>query len=221
MRALYEEQSARPRKQAELWHPDRLRPLYAEFFRKVRLQSRPPFVPKKEVGENAVELVPANGHSVIGGSVLVQPSAAPAGPLAVERRASSVTMDALWRDVPDSACRLLVVRPARSLAAAALGVLAFRYFERDNDSVPPWRLIAEKPLYQRSRRVSLVRCRRLRRDSARRGSQTRGRSHNLAQLPARTCWLPAASSHWQGENTTFTIHFLTTEIRGKHEKNAN
>ena len=34
--ALYAEQSARARKEAERWHPDRLRPLYAEFFRNVR-----------------------------------------------------------------------------------------------------------------------------------------------------------------------------------------
>ena len=33
--ALYEEQSARARKEAQRWHPDRLRPLYAEFFRNV------------------------------------------------------------------------------------------------------------------------------------------------------------------------------------------
>jgi len=99
--ALYQEQSAKARKQAQLWHPDRLRPLYAEFFRKVHLQPGPPVVPK-EVGRN----------------------------------------------VPDSARRLLEVRPARSLAAAALGVLAFRYFERDHGSESPWRLVDEKLHYQ-------------------------------------------------------------------------
>jgi glycosyltransferase involved in cell wall biosynthesis len=34
-RAFYEEQSARARAEAERWHPDRVRPLYAEFFRSV------------------------------------------------------------------------------------------------------------------------------------------------------------------------------------------
>ena len=29
--------------QAERWHPDRLRPMYAEFFGNVRLNSGPPF----------------------------------------------------------------------------------------------------------------------------------------------------------------------------------
>ncbi|HZW31353.1 MAG TPA: glycosyltransferase, partial [Isosphaeraceae bacterium] len=52
-RALYEEQSIKAKKEAQRWHPDRLRPLYAEFFRNVRLQSRPPFVPRTE-GEDRV-----------------------------------------------------------------------------------------------------------------------------------------------------------------------
>ena len=42
--AWYQEQSARGSEQAQRWHPDRLRPLYAEFFGKVRLQPRPPLV---------------------------------------------------------------------------------------------------------------------------------------------------------------------------------
>ena len=42
--ALYEEQSALARREAQRWHPDRLRPLYAEFFRNVRLQPGTPFV---------------------------------------------------------------------------------------------------------------------------------------------------------------------------------
>ena len=42
--ALYEEQSALARTEARRWHPDRLRPLYAEFFRNVRMQPGTPFV---------------------------------------------------------------------------------------------------------------------------------------------------------------------------------
>jgi glycosyltransferase involved in cell wall biosynthesis len=42
--AWYQEQSARARTQAQLWHPDRLRPLYAEFFGGVSVQGRPPLV---------------------------------------------------------------------------------------------------------------------------------------------------------------------------------
>src|SRR5262249_43164064 len=42
--ALYEEQSRKARAEAQRWHPDRLRPLYTEFFRKVRVQPRPPWV---------------------------------------------------------------------------------------------------------------------------------------------------------------------------------
>jgi hypothetical protein len=38
----YQEQSNRARGQAERWHPDRLRPLYADFFANVRLRSGPP-----------------------------------------------------------------------------------------------------------------------------------------------------------------------------------
>jgi len=43
---LYAEQSAKARKEAERWHPNRLRPLYAEFFRNVYPQPGPPFLPK-------------------------------------------------------------------------------------------------------------------------------------------------------------------------------
>ena len=43
-RALYEEQSARARREALRWHPDRVRPLYAGFFRDVRLRPGPPAV---------------------------------------------------------------------------------------------------------------------------------------------------------------------------------
>ena len=42
--SLYQEQSARARKEAQRWHPERLRPLYEEFFRNVRLQPGTPFV---------------------------------------------------------------------------------------------------------------------------------------------------------------------------------
>ncbi len=40
--ALYEEQSRLARQEARRWHPDRLRPLHAEFFASVRQQGRPP-----------------------------------------------------------------------------------------------------------------------------------------------------------------------------------
>jgi hypothetical protein len=42
--ALYEERSLKAREGARRWHPDQLRPLYAEFFGNVRVQARPPLV---------------------------------------------------------------------------------------------------------------------------------------------------------------------------------
>ena len=42
--ALYEEQSVKARAEAQRWHPDRLRPLYAEFFSKAQVQPRPPIM---------------------------------------------------------------------------------------------------------------------------------------------------------------------------------
>ena len=45
-RALYNEASARARNEARRWHPDRLRPLHAAFFREVCVQPGPPFLPK-------------------------------------------------------------------------------------------------------------------------------------------------------------------------------
>jgi hypothetical protein len=38
--AWYEEQSQRGRQEARRWHPDRLRPLYAGFFRSVQSTTR-------------------------------------------------------------------------------------------------------------------------------------------------------------------------------------
>ena len=43
--ARYDELSRKARQEAERWHPDRLRPLWAEFFRNVQLQAGPPLVP--------------------------------------------------------------------------------------------------------------------------------------------------------------------------------
>ncbi|MGC8643344.1 MAG: glycosyltransferase family 4 protein [Isosphaeraceae bacterium] len=43
-RAFYEEQSRLARQEALRWHPDRLRPLYAEFFGSIRRLAGPPFV---------------------------------------------------------------------------------------------------------------------------------------------------------------------------------
>jgi len=45
--ALYSEQSAKARKEAQRWHPDRLTPLYTDFYRNVRPQPGPPFLPKQ------------------------------------------------------------------------------------------------------------------------------------------------------------------------------
>ena len=42
--AWYQEQSVKARQQAQRWHPDRLRPLYAEFFGQARVQEGPPLV---------------------------------------------------------------------------------------------------------------------------------------------------------------------------------
>ena len=42
--ALYDELSIKARNEAQRWHPDRLRPLYAEFFRDVRRGPGPPLV---------------------------------------------------------------------------------------------------------------------------------------------------------------------------------
>jgi glycosyltransferase involved in cell wall biosynthesis len=44
---LYRQESAKARNEAERFHPDRLRPLYAEFFRNVYPQPGPPFLPKE------------------------------------------------------------------------------------------------------------------------------------------------------------------------------
>jgi hypothetical protein len=64
--ALYEERSLKAREAARRWHPDRLRPLYAEFFGKVRFQARPPFA-HREVGSNDVpfpRVSPAEAEAV-------------------------------------------------------------------------------------------------------------------------------------------------------------
>jgi len=44
--ALYRECSEKARAHAQRWHPDRLGPMYADFFRNVRPQPGPPIVPK-------------------------------------------------------------------------------------------------------------------------------------------------------------------------------
>jgi glycosyltransferase involved in cell wall biosynthesis len=85
-RAWYEEQGARARREAQRWHPDRLRPLYAEFFRNVRVQPGPPLV----VGDGR----PRTGAE--------RPSPVPID-------ASTVTA-ALWRGVPESARQVLEIR---------------------------------------------------------------------------------------------------------------
>ena len=46
-----------PRTEAQRWHPDRLRPLYAEFFRNVRMQPGTPFVWR--TAEQTARLAPA------------------------------------------------------------------------------------------------------------------------------------------------------------------
>ena len=56
-RSWYQEQSARAFKEAQRWHPERLRPLYAEFFRNVRLQPGAPCV-TREQGEGGPKSTP-------------------------------------------------------------------------------------------------------------------------------------------------------------------
>jgi glycosyltransferase involved in cell wall biosynthesis len=46
--ALYVERSELARKEADRWRPDRLRPLYAEFFRNVRLQPGAPVISRAD-----------------------------------------------------------------------------------------------------------------------------------------------------------------------------
>jgi hypothetical protein len=64
------EQSIKATNQAQLWHPDSLRPLYAEFFRNVRRQPDPPLV---TVANGPAHAAPAsNGvgrHTSNGGAV--------------------------------------------------------------------------------------------------------------------------------------------------------
>ncbi len=57
---LYQEQSALAKREAQRWHPDRLRPLYAEFFRNVRMQPGTPFVARTaaETARSAPALEP-------------------------------------------------------------------------------------------------------------------------------------------------------------------
>jgi len=44
---LYEQESAKARNEAQRWHPDRLRPLYREFFSNVHHQPGPPLIPRE------------------------------------------------------------------------------------------------------------------------------------------------------------------------------
>ena len=85
-RALYEAQSRAARQAAQRWHPDRLRPLYAAFFRNVRVRPGPP-------------LVGGDG----------QPRAESERPSPVRVDSSTVTA-ALWRGVPESARQVLEIR---------------------------------------------------------------------------------------------------------------
>ena len=55
--AFYEEQSVKARAEAQRWHPDRLRPLYAEFFSSVRPQTRPPILSKMSGGVDPTQRV--------------------------------------------------------------------------------------------------------------------------------------------------------------------
>jgi Glycosyltransferase like family len=64
--ALYEEQSIKAKAEAQRWHPDLLRPLYAKFFNEVTGQTRSPVIPRKERGNGVVNSAPramANGKS--------------------------------------------------------------------------------------------------------------------------------------------------------------
>jgi hypothetical protein len=62
-RELYEKQSALARKEAQRWHPDRLLPLYAEFFRNVRFQPGVP-LPCRNAGASDGGTPPARATIV-------------------------------------------------------------------------------------------------------------------------------------------------------------
>jgi len=47
--AFYRQQTEKALHHADRWHPDRIRPLYENFFRNVHAQPGPPFVPRKAV----------------------------------------------------------------------------------------------------------------------------------------------------------------------------
>ncbi len=49
-RALYEQQSRLARREAQRWHPDRIRPRYAAFFRDVWRRYERPLEPKLDLG---------------------------------------------------------------------------------------------------------------------------------------------------------------------------
>ncbi len=80
--ALHEEQSALASREAQRWHPDRLRPLYANFFRNVRMQLGTRFVARTaaETARLAPALEPPRpaGERVAEGRVRGSPSAATA-----------------------------------------------------------------------------------------------------------------------------------------------
>ena len=61
-REFYEGRSALALREAERWHPDRLRPLYAEFFRNVRHQPGAPVIATaKEPGQGGKTASGVNG----------------------------------------------------------------------------------------------------------------------------------------------------------------
>jgi len=128
-RALYEEQSSRARQEARRWHPDRLRPLYAEFFGNVRRQAGPPFI---------------GGRAGRGGSLISASPAADLDPSAVSA--------ALWGGVPAAARQVLEVRWVEPGTSAGPARPAGYRFERAREPArgdspsSSWKKLGEQAL---------------------------------------------------------------------------
>ncbi len=78
-RALYQEQSLKARAEAMRWHPDRVRPLYAEFFRDVRFRAG---VSDFDSGPENGDRHPASEVAAGNAGVAERPGASPRFPLA-------------------------------------------------------------------------------------------------------------------------------------------
>jgi len=76
-RAWYDALSRKARNEAQRWHPDRLRPLYADFFGKVRLQAGPPLM---SVAAGKWRVTTDNGNLRPGPPLVAQTSTVDAAP---------------------------------------------------------------------------------------------------------------------------------------------